>query len=234
MNLSKLLSIAGVPADLCPDALACLSEAERRARGLTWFKVRTRLFKAGMLADQLTWGDNRLASVRPDLADHDIAPMLNITCNGDNGPWIESPLGGRPIENAWLNDDPESQEYAAAVATCYWCPGKHPRSRAARKAWFRRNGGEFRAWRLGAAVDESGRQVWRGESGSTAVTVYCSGGAWQVNAQRKLLGRLVWDTRVGYEVDNVFSGPLAPRMWYPAPGYDLRAPVTWSRLPAWR
>ena len=39
------------------------------------------------------------------------------------------------------------------MAANYWAEGTHPRSEASRRAWYRRNGGEYRAWRLGVPVD---------------------------------------------------------------------------------
>jgi len=31
----------------------------------------------------------------------------------------------------------------------------------------------------------------------------------------------------------VYCGPVTPQMWFPVPGYELLAPVTWSVLPVW-
>ena len=42
---------------------------------------------------------------------------------------------------------------------------------------------------------------------------------------------MLFRSRKGYEIDNVFSGDYTPQMWFPIPGYQLRAPVTWSVLP---
>ena len=63
----------------------------------------------------------------PKYLEHDIAPMINITVHGDNGPWVETPEGGRPIENWALNTDPESEEYKQSVKDNYWCKGEHQR-----------------------------------------------------------------------------------------------------------
>ena len=54
----------------------------------------------------------------------------------------------------------------------------------------------------------------------------------------KLLGKLWWDTRCGFEADNVFQrsvfdGVTIVQAWYPISGHELRAPVTWSKVPAW-
>lgn len=232
MNLSRLLTIAGVPATLHVEAIDCIELADEVSDGLLAAKLKIRWIQAGAIAKAMKWEHNRLIEARPDWADRDIAPMLNITANGDNGPWIDTPEGGRPLEAFWLNPDPSSDEYARAVDACYWCKGAHPRSEKARKAWYRRNGGEYLAWSRGMAVDD-GYQMWTGTRDKLTVTVVRSGGAWLLKFTRKLIGKLSIKTRVGFEVDNVFSGPLAPQMWYPIAGHELRAPVTWSVLPAW-
>ena len=234
MNLSRMLTIAGVPATLHAEVIDCIDFADDQSDGLLLAKLKIRLLRAGKIAKAMGWEHNRLIEARPEWADCDIAPMLNITANGDNGPWVDTPQGGRPVDAFWLNPDPASEEYAQAVAACYWCKGAHPRSEKARKAWYRRNGGEYLAWDRGVFVDPSNSfQKWQGSEGKLSVTVVRSGGAWLVKVTRKLVGKLSLKTRVGFEVDNVFSGPLAPQMWYPIPGHDLRAPVTWSVLPAW-
>lgn len=50
----------------------------------------------------------------------------------------------------------------------------------------------------------------------------------------KISKMLAWkserlNVRVGYEIDNVFRDGV--QQWYPIPGYDLRAPLTYSVLP---
>lgn len=218
MNIVKYLAAAGVPAHLHTEAVACLEEARERASGLTWAKWKVRLFKAGQISRLLTWGDERLIDVRPDLADWDIAPMVNITAHGDNVPWPD----GRPAPGAWLDDTGEAR------AANYWCKGEHPRSQKSRKAWYRRNAGEYRAWRLGAPVDPAQPvQVWRG----VGVTVRRHNGAWMVLATDRWLGLLPVRVRIGYEIDNVLRDD-GIRLWFPIQGHDLRAPVTWSVLPA--
>ena len=37
------------------------------------------------------------------------------------------------------------------------------------------------------------------------------------------------EARIGYEIDNLWNG--AEQAWYPIPGYELKAPLTWSVLP---
>lgn len=233
MNFTQALRIAGVPQALHAEAISSVTEANARCKGLLWPKLKARWLKAGRIADALAWGDNRLLDVRPDWAELDIAPMANITCNGDHIDWMETPAGGRPNPDCWLNPDPSSEEYQRAVATNHrYCKGQHPRSKAARKAWYRRNAGEYCAWRVGAPVDPAqGLEIWRGSAGNTAVVAWRVSGAWIFNISRKVMGPLHLNTRVGYEVDNVFCGDQAPQMWWPIAGYELRAPVTSSTLP---
>ncbi len=236
-QLVNALRIAGVPDGLHAPAIAILQEAERRARGLTWAKWQGRLFKAGAIAKAMPWESNRLLDVKPEWARYDIAPMLNITGHGDNGPWVFPDGGdiasGRPIQDYWLNDDSASDEYKLAVSKCYWCPGSHPRSQKARKAWYRRNGGEYEAWSRGMPVDTAQPvQRWAGQDGRLSVSVVRCGDAWVVNTRRKLAGSLCIEGRYGYEIDNVMCGDYAPQMWYPLPGYTLRAPVAWVTVPA--
>ena len=236
-KLLHWLRLAGVPEHLHQHADACLVEAEKRSRGLTWAKWKTRLFKAGKIASLMSWETNRLIEVKPEWASMDIAPMLNITANGDNGPWVETPEGGRPNPHKWLNTDPESEDYKEAVASCYWCPGSHPRSTKARKAWYRRNGGEYLAWELGMPVGESATH-WGYVDDKMTVDVINSGAAWIVNAKRKVLGKLWISYRCGFEVDivyqrSIFDGNSIVQAWFPVPGYELRAPVTWAIVPTW-
>jgi len=219
MNLIKHLQAAGVPDHYHPAAIAALEDARERAQGLTWAKWKVRLFKARKIAKLLPWHAERLIDVRPDLAAWDIAPMFNITAHGDNVPWP----GGMPAPGAWLDDTPEAR------AANYWCEGEHPRSEKSRKAWYRRNAGEYEAWARGMPVDlAAGVQVWR----APGVAVYHCGGAWQIVATVQLVGKLHLRVRVGYELSNVWSEAKGVQAWYPITGHDLRAPVTWSVLPA--
>lgn len=233
MTPAQALTLAGVPQELHAEALASVALAKERSSGLTLAKWRVRLFKAGKIAEMLQWNDDRLCFRFPQLADWDVAPMENITAHGDNGPWHHTPAGDRPDVSYWLNSDPASGDYLRAVASNYWLPGTHPRSKASRKAWYRRNAGEFRAYRMGAAIDPAqGLEIWRGSDKRTDAVVWRASGVWIIKASRKLIGPLRISTRVGFEVDNVYSGDYTPQMWWPAVGYELRACVTWSVLPA--
>lgn len=229
MTITDLLAIAGVPPTLHTQAVASLAKAEENAQGLLWAKWKVRLFCAHKIAKLLRWEDERLLDVAPDLADWDIAPMGNITAHGDNVPWDAATR--QPAPGQWLDADPASPQYQTATAQNYWCAGEHPRSKASRKAWYRRNAGEYRAWRLGEPVDPAnGLTTWRGKAGRRSVTVQRSGNAWLLKVDRRMLGRLGIKTRIGFEVDNVLRED-GTQLWYPIPGHELRAPVTWSHLP---
>ena len=230
MTPSQTLTLAGVPESLHAEAIASLNAADFKRSGLTWAKWKVRLFRAGKIADLLDWNDERLCIKHPELCDWDIAPMVNITAHGDNGPWEID--GSRPKANYWLSQDVTSNEYQTAVASNYWCKGTHPRSKKSVKAWYRRNAGEYLAWRLGAAVEPSkGFEIWRGKDGKDSAVVWRCGNAWLVKSSTHIVGSLYLNSRKGYEIDNVFSGDYTPQMWFPIPGYQLRAPVTWSVLP---
>jgi hypothetical protein len=236
MNIDKLLTVAGLAGAEKQRAIDCLLEAHKRADGLLLHKLKARWLMAGKIANVLTWHDERLLSVKPEWAEFDIEPMLNITAQGDNAPWVETIQGGRPIEGHWLRLDPRSADYKKAVDSCYWSKGNHPRSYEARKAWYRRNGGAYRAYEIGQKVDIKGDGVkkWKGSDGNLTVNVYQSGSAWQVNATRKVVGRLSVKTRIGYEITNLWIESTGEQAWYPIPGYDLKAPVTWSVLPTFK
>ncbi len=226
----KALMLAGVPESLHSEAIASLNAADFKRTGLTWAKWKVRLFRAGKIADLLDWNDERLCIKHPELCDWDIAPMLNVTAHGDNGPW--TPDGARPLANYWRNADPQSAEYQAAVEANYWLPGTHPRSKESRKAWYRRNAGEYEAYMRGAPIDPAqGFEIWRGSAGKRNAVAWRCCGAWLVKTSTRLLGPLHLNGRHGYEIDNVFSGDYTPQMWWPIDGYALRAPVTWSTLP---
>lgn len=234
VQIAELLQAAGVPPTLWPEAQASIDKARAATGGtlgaMTWRKHYVRLFRAGKIAKLLPWTANRLLDVDPDMAEWDIAPMLNITANGDNVQWAETPDGGRPNPNSWMSVDPESVDYRAAVDACYWAPGCHPRSPEARKAWYRRNACEFIAWELGCPVGTN-VQEWT----ANGITVLRSGDAWQIHGAVPLLGPLKLKIDIGYEVANVFAKVNGKWVqgWYPLPGYELRACVVWMRHPVW-
>lgn len=233
-DLERYLELCGVPMELRTQAIESVKLAKDRSKGLLFFKLKARFLKAGSNAKKIKWENNRLIEVAPDLADYDIAPMLNITANGDNGPWTETPEGGRPLENFYTEIDPNS--YKQAVDSCYWCKGQHPRSDKARKAWYKRNSGEYRAWRLGEPVESNNRapNQYSYFSDKLNIQIMEHSGVWIVLVEKKLIGSLGLAYRVGFEIDNVFCGDYAPQMWYPIEGYELKAPVTWSVLPFWK
>ena len=227
------LKIAGVPKELISQAIPVFKQAGKDCTFLNLKKWYTRLFLAKKLAAKLSWENNRLVEVDPKYLEHDIAPMINITVHGDNGPWVETPEGGRPIENWALNTDPESEEYKQSVKDNYWCKGEHQRSPKSMEVQLRRNGGEGRAYMLGKAVDltpGNELKIWRGKKSLIEVVAYQSGEAWLIRAYWNF-GLFKLLSRFGYEVDNFFCGDYALRMWYPVQGYESKAPLTWSTLP---
>lgn len=234
MKLNKYLDIAGITDTAQREMIQlCMNLADERSKGLLWFKIKARFFKAGKIAKALKWESNRLIEVRPDWADYDIAPITKITCNGDNGPW-EGPIGSdRPVESFWMNPDPESVEYQVALHSKYAKGKYHPRSEAFRKMWYRRNSGEYLAYRRGLIVDASkGVQTFAGTKGRTTVKLWHSDNAWLILISIRIIGKYRINIRRGFEVANIFSGTTSPQAWFPIPGYDLMAPVTWSTLPS--
>ena len=229
LNLKKYLEDAGVPESLHSEALRSIDLAKERSKGLLWHKIKVRFFKSKKISKMLKWEDNRLIDVAPDLIDWDIAPMINITAHGDNGPW--NPKGDRPLDNYWLNPDPESPEYKYAVSKNYWCKGTHPRSTKSRKAWYLRNAGEGMAWRLGEVVlPDEYKEPWVNKG----IKVHRNNKSWLITGKIKLFGFIPCNLRVGFEIDNVFSGDYYPQMWFPVDGYELKAPVTWSIIPSFK
>lgn len=230
VQIAELLQATGVPPTLWPEAQASIDKA-RAAHGwslglMTWRKHFTRLFRAGKIASLLAWEDNRLIDKHPELAEWDIAPVRNVTCNGDNAPWDET----GPVAAPWIDSDPDSADYQLAVQRNYWLPGTHPRSPEARKAWYRRNACEYVAWQRGMPVGTS-VQEWTGGG----ITVLRSGDAWQVYGVVPWLGPIRRKIDIGYEVANVFvrRADQWVQGWYPLPGYELRACVVWMRHPVW-
>lgn len=236
MNTPDLLHIAGVPVPLHTAALESMAEAEHRASGLLWHKLKVRYIHAEKIAQLIPWEAERLIDVRPDLASWDIEPIQHIRSYGDSAPhWHMTPDGGRPVPGAWLDTDPASAEYQEAVASCYWCPGHHPRSRGAVKAWYRRNGGAYEAYQRGLTVNPAdGFKQWAGDHDGTSARVSRIGDAWIVAAEKRY-GPLTLRIRKGFEVDNVFGQRRGEmqfvQMWFPIAGHDLRAPATWSMRP---
>lgn len=230
--MKKYLIAAGVPEHLHTQALASLESARTRAKGLLWHKAKVRFLRAGEIAKLIPWEAERLLDVRPDLASWDIAPMVNITAHGDNLPRPLTPTGRFPAPGIWLDKNPDSAEYAQAVEANYWCKGEHPRSQKSRKAWYRRNGGEYEAWSRGVPVSPERPTVWAHKDGRMTVGVSCIGDAWLLRVERNY-GPLTLRMRLGYEIDNVMWA-VGVQSWYPIPGHELRAPVTWSTTPKLR
>lgn len=233
MDYTPYLKAAGVPEDKWEAALAAFSDAKERAKGLTVAKWKVRLFKASQIAQMMEWEHERLVDVRPDLADWDVAKTRSVTGHGDNLPWFHTPDGPRPVPGTWLNKDPESDEYKQAVeATKHWNKGNHPRSKEGRKLWYRRNAGENKALRLGMEVPAVPPTYYEGGG----VRVVNSGAAWIIVFQKKVLGPFGFKIRAGFEIDNLWvrdskTGAVV-QGWFPFDGEPLKAPVTYSKIPA--
>ena len=228
MNTKKALSLAGVPEALHAEALASIAKAKEAKRGLLWHKLKVRLFRAKKIAKMIPWHADRLIDVRPDLASWDIEPVTKITAQGDKGGWTGTEGGGRPIEGEWLNPDPASEEYKLACETNHYSPGLHPRSVKSRTNWYRRNGGAHEAYMRGEICDPAQyAKPWQ----RGGLSVHRNNGMWQITGRTKLWGWLPVKLRLGFEIDNVFSGVYYPQAWFAIAGYDLRAPVSWSVMP---
>lgn len=235
------LKVADVPELLWSEAIDCLEGAYADSGGtfgsLLFKKFKARLFLTKKIADAIPWEGDRLLDYKPEWKDWDIAPMKNITANGDNGGWEETPEGERPIPHYWDNPDPKSEDYKLAVSRNYWLPGHHPREHASRVAWYKRNAGEFYAWSLGKKVGlPENVQVWSGENKKLKVTIKRSGGAWEFLVVKKVL---FWKLNIsaGYEISNIFHTRPDGSMvqgWYPLDGYDLRATLVWAKIPSFK
>ena len=231
MNIVKALQVAGVPEKHYKAATASIELASKRAEGLLLHKMNVRYLKAKKISKILQWEDERLCVKYPKYAEYDIAPMKNITCNGDHLPWKNTPEGGRPDPDAWMNKDTNSLEYQEAVmneTSLRYFNGNHPRSRKAREMWYRRNGGEYAAWERGQVIRPSeGFERWTGTQGSTQVIVTHADGAWIIRMSEKH-GPFRVNSRIGFEVDNVYCGTHSPQAWFPIDGYELRGCATHS------
>ena len=229
MRFKSIIQKSTIPDDLKLQAIQSLKDCRIKSKGSIWKKWKVRLFKHKWIAKQLKWETNRLIEIRPDLLDMDIEPVTKVSCNGDNGEWNGNP--GFPIEDSWMNQDPISEDYLKAVKSCYWSKGNHPRSTKAREAWYLRNAGAGYVYRIGCPVDETeGLKIYRVKDGRTEAVIFKSGNAWQMHIHVKLFGKLSWFRRIGYEVDNVYSGTIAPQAWFAIPGYILKAPVSWGGI----
>jgi hypothetical protein len=233
MRFNEQLSIAGVPSGQYSQANEVLEYANDQIQGLILAKWKVRIKKAKEISEILKWEDERLIDVRPDLFAWDIAPMINITAHGDNARWVSTPQGGRPAPGQWMNQDPSSEEYHMAIASNYWCEGEHPRSKQSRFAWYRRNAGEYMAYKHGLDIDlTNGVKVYRGSNEDQTVVVFNCGDVWQMNATKKVWGSFGIRTRIGFEINNVWNEEKNLQAWFPIKDHSLKAPVTWSTLPS--
>lgn len=222
-----LLVRAGLTAGQREAAMQCFRDAQDRARGLLWHKFKTRYIKARSLAKRMTWEAERLIDIDPSLLTYDVAPAINVKILGDFFPWVWTPAGDRPTTGQWLNPDPSSEEYQLAARSNLWTKGVHPRTRKSHIGAIRRNGGEGEAYLRGRAVNVANARVFRGRD----VAVFECDGAWQLNANTKILGVIPVRVRLGYEISNLWRETDAVQLWHMVPGYELRAPLTCSVMP---
>ena len=224
MNYEKLLAIADCQDPAVPGILA---GARAAAKGTTWRKWYTRLFKAGKLAKVVC--DNnatRASAVDPKYADDDVEHVSNINAYGDNDNWDEAT--GLPKDRNVRAAEPTQFD----IDRNYWAKGLWAGDYAAVKAWYRRNGGAGLVYRLGAPVARSdARARYVGQSGRWTVEVLTRGPAALLVASYRLAFGFSLKVRSGYEIDNVFDHNTNTQNWYPLPGYSLNAPVTHTILP---
>lgn len=80
----------------------------------------------------------------------------------------------------------------------------------------------------------SSRGVWTQKRIETAVEAYLNflfeHAEWDYRERQEFLFIPVV-VRVGYEISNLWRESDGAQLWFPIPGADLRAPVTWSVLP---
>ena len=109
------LRLADVPAGLHAAALACLQEARRRARGLSWHQLRARLM-AHRIAQAMPWEAETVSEVLPQRASWGVVPNLGNGLNGDNqlwAGWYAMPDGR--VAQVWMLGKPRDGELAPAL-----------------------------------------------------------------------------------------------------------------------
>ncbi|KQM79807.1 hypothetical protein [Xylophilus sp. Leaf220] len=101
-----------------------------------------------LLVRRLSWSAESLARL-------DGVYGNNWGVNGDKRLWIdpEGTGAGIPLPVSLL-DTPEAR------ALCYWCPGEHPRSAKARRAWLTRNRCTNLSLQLGKPWPTGPKQAW--------------------------------------------------------------------------
>ena len=104
------LRLADVPAGLHAAALACLQDARRRARGLSWHQLRARL-AADRIALAMPWAAETVGEILPAKASYGVAPNWGNGLNGDNQPWAEwyAMPDGRTVQ-VWMLGKPRTGE----------------------------------------------------------------------------------------------------------------------------
>lgn len=133
----KALRLAEVPGELHEQALDCLQEARRRAKGLTLHQLRARL-AAKRIAQALPWSAETVEDALPAYASFGVAPSGGNGVNGDNVPWAEHyQMPDGSIRQVWMLGKPRGGELP---------PGLRERAKAdvdARRAAVMAAGGQW-------------------------------------------------------------------------------------------
>ena len=109
------LRLADVPDGLHAAALACLQDARRRARGLSWHQLRARL-AAGHIARAMPWEAETVGEVLPAKATYGVVPNWGNGLNGDNTPWAEHyRMPDGTVRQVWMLGKPRDGELAPAL-----------------------------------------------------------------------------------------------------------------------
>lgn len=258
MDIKDILTNASVPQEHWDAIYSQMAEANTKADGMLWHKIKVRYGKAGKIAKMFRPDVERLVDIDPKYIDLDVAPVDSVTCNGDNNLWGYRYIRGDEL--VWLNHDlPENAgerprllaegfttdgvslsipvgqadpatnpNYEAEKARSYWTKGKyHQRTPQSWKIWYRRNGGEGYAWRLGMPVNlAQTKDMWKG----SRFTVYRIGDVYGISGHKKVLGSLGFIYSMGYEVANVWDFENHKQKHKPAKGYGLKAALTWSTI----
>ena len=133
----KALRLAEVPGELHEQALSCLQEARRRAKGLTLHQLRARL-AAKRIAQALPWSAETVEDALPAYASFGVAPNGGNGVNGDNVPWAEHyQMPDGTVRQVWMLGKPRGGELP---------PGLRERAKAdvdARRAAVMAAGGQW-------------------------------------------------------------------------------------------
>lgn len=259
MNISTILNNAGVPKEHHANIKAQFVEADGKAKGMFWHKLKVRYWHVHKIVKLFRLDVERLVDIDPKYLHWDIAPVDSVTCNGDNNLWAYQYWKGSDM--VWLNHDlPENflqrdwllsqgyttdsisrsvpvglpdpnrnPDYEAEKARSYWTKGK----------WHQRTKQSWKKWFTrnggeGYAWD-LGLPVELSESKDMWVgdtyTVRRIGNVYQISGSRKVFWKLALNYSMGYELANVYDFKTGAQKHKPIKGYELKAALTWSVLP---